>query len=116
MRRADTIRRFLPIGVRAQIFRKRWVRSSAVKPFMMPVQRSNTPLVLVFLSVAGVLGGCHHESQLPTQPPRAVRLVTVATPQISGGTLRYPSYILPFAQVHLMFRSSASVSSVQLLR
>src|SRR5438876_4446762 len=116
MRRADTIRRFLPIGVRAQIFRKRWVRSSAVKPFMMPVQRSNTPLVLVFLSVAGVLGGCHHESQIPKQPPRAVRLATVATPQMSGETLRYSASILPFAQVDLMFRSSGYVTSVRQVR
>src|SRR5437870_5498802 len=116
MRRADTIRRFLPIGVRAQIFRKRCVRSSAVKPFMMPVQRSNTPLVLVFLSVAGVLGGCHHESQIPKQPPRAVRLATVATPQMSGETLRYSASILPFAQVDLMFRSSGYVTSVRQVR
>src|SRR5437660_7334038 len=116
MRRANTIRRFLPIGVRALIFRKRWVRSRAVKPFMILRHRSSTPLVLVFLSVAGMLGGCHHESQIPTQPPRAVRLATVSAPEMSGETLRYSASILPFAQVDLMFRSSGYVTNVRQVR
>jgi RND family efflux transporter MFP subunit len=87
-----------------------------VKPFMIPGHRSNTPLVLVFLSVAGVLGGCRQESKIPMQPPRAVRLATVAAPQISGETLHYSASILPFAQVDLMFRSSGYVTSVRQVR
>ena len=87
-----------------------------MKPFMIPGHRSSTPLVLVFLSVAGVLGGCNHESQIPMQPPRAVRLATVAAPQMSGETLRYSASILPFAQVDLMFRSSGYVTSVRQIR
>src|SRR5260370_3237029 len=116
MRRANTIRRSLPTGVRALIFRKRWVRSRAVKRFMLPRHRSNTPLVIIFLSVAGVLGGCHHESQLPSQAPRAVRLDTVAAPQMRGETLRYSASILPYAQVDLMFRSSGYVTNVRQVR
>src|SRR5260221_2774979 len=113
MPRANTIERFLPIGVRALIFRKRWVRSRAMKPLMTPGRRPNTTLVLVFLSVAGVLGGCHHESQIPSQAPKAVRLDTVAAPQISVETLRYSASILPYAQVDLMFRSSGYVTNVR---
>ena len=78
-----------------------------MKPFMIPGHRSKTPRVLVFLSVAGVLGGCYHESQIPMQPPRAVRLATVAAPQMSGETLRYSASILPFAQVDLSFAPPA---------
>jgi RND family efflux transporter MFP subunit len=87
-----------------------------VKPFMIPGHRSNTPLVFVFLSVAGVLGGCGHESKIPLQLPRAVRLATVSAPQTSGETLRYSASILPFAQVDLMFRSSGYVTSVRQVR
>src|SRR5438874_6562532 len=83
---------------------------------MIPGLRSNTPLVLVFLSVAGVLGGCRHESKIPSQPPRAVRLATVADPQMSGETLRYSASILPFAQVDLMFRSSGYVTNIRQVR
>src|SRR5467141_3525925 len=116
MRRANTIRRFLHIGVRALTFRKRWGRSRAVKPFMIPGKGSNTPRVLVLLSLAGVLGGCHHESQIPAQSPRAVRLATVAAPQTSRETLRYSASILPYAQVDLMFRSSGYVTNVRQVR
>src|SRR6267154_620940 len=116
MRRANTIRRFLRIGVRALIFRKRWVRSRAMKPFPIPGHRWNTPLVLVFLSAAGILDGCSHESQIPSQPPRAVRLATVAAPQMSAETLRYSASILPYAQVDLMFRSSGYVTNVSQVR
>ena len=87
-----------------------------MKPFMITGHKSNTPLVLLFLSVAGVLGGCHHESQLPSQAPRAVRLETVAAPQTSGETLRYSASILPYAQVDLMFRSSGYVTNVRQVR
>src|SRR5260370_15585261 len=87
-----------------------------MKPFMITGHKSNTLLVLLFLSVAGVLGGCHHESQLPSQAPRAVRLETVAAPQTSGETLRYSASILPYAQVDLMFRSSGYVTNVKHLR
>ena len=87
-----------------------------MKPFMIPGKRSNTPRVLVFLSLAGVLGGCHHESQIPSQSPRAVRLATVAAPQTSRETLRYSASILPYAQVDLMFRSSGYVTNVRQVR
>src|SRR6266478_7597250 len=116
MRRANTIRRFSPIGARALISRNRWVRSSAVKPFTIPENRLNTTLVLVFLSMTGVLSGCSHESEIPSQPPRAVRLATVAAPQTSAETLRYSASILPYAQVDLMFRSSGYVTNVSQVR
>ena len=86
-----------------------------MKPFMIPGYRSNTLLVLVFLSVAEVLGGCH-KSQLPPQSPRTVRLATVAAPQTSGETLRYSASILPYAQVDLTFRSSGYVTNVKQVR
>src|SRR5258708_13503389 len=113
MRRANIIRRFSPIGARALISRNRWVRSRAVKPFTLPRHRLDTPLALIVLSVTGVLGGCGHESQIPSQPPRAVRLGTVAAPQTSAETLRYSASILPYAQVDLMFRSSGYVTDVR---
>src|SRR5258706_1484466 len=116
MRRANTIRRFLAIGARALIFRNRWVRSRAVKPFMIPHHRLNTPLALIVVSVTGLLGGCSHESQISSQPPRAVRLATVAAPQMTGETLRYSASILPYAQVDLMFRSSGYVTNVRQVR
>src|SRR5258708_7498067 len=86
-----------------------------MKAFLIPGQRSNTPFLLLLLSVAGVLGGCHH-AQMPSQPPRAVRLATVSAPQMSGDTLRYSASILPFAQVDLMFRSSGYVTNVRQVR
>ena len=87
-----------------------------MKPFMIAGQTSNAPLLLVFLSVVGVLGGCRQESTISSQPPRAVRLATVAAPQMSGKALRYSASILPFAQVDLMFRSSGYVTSVRQVR
>src|SRR5260370_34246889 len=79
-------------------------------------QRLNTPLVLVFLSVAGLLGGCHHESQIPTQPPKAVRLATVVASQTSGESLRYSASILPYAQIDPTFRTSGYVTGVKQVR
>ena len=87
-----------------------------MNPFLMSGQRSSTPLVLVFLSMTGVLSGCSHESNIPSQPPRAVRLATVAAPQTSAETLRYSASILPYAQVDLMFRSSGYVTNVSQVR
>jgi RND family efflux transporter MFP subunit len=87
-----------------------------VKPFKTAGHRSNIPLVLVLLSVAGVLSGCSRESQIPSQPPRAVRLVSVAAPQTTAETLRYSASILPYAQVDLMFRSSGYVTNVSQVR
>jgi RND family efflux transporter MFP subunit len=87
-----------------------------VKPFLIPERRSRPALVLVLLSITGVLAGCHHESQMPSQSPRAVRLATVAAPQMSGETLRYSASILPYAQVDLMFRSSGYVTNVRQVR
>jgi len=86
-----------------------------VKSFMTPGYRSNTPLIGVLLAVAGVLSGCHHESQTPSQPPRAVRLAT-ASLQASGETLRYSASILPYAQVDLTFRTSGYVTGVEQVR
>jgi RND family efflux transporter MFP subunit len=87
-----------------------------VKPFTIPENRPNTLLVLVSLFVTGVLGGCNRQSQIPSQPARAVRLATVATPQMTGETLRYSASILPYAQVDLMFRSSGYVTNVRQVR
>jgi RND family efflux transporter MFP subunit len=87
-----------------------------VKPFTKPGRRSTTPLVLVFLSMTGILSGCSHESKIPAQPPRAVRLATVAPPQTGAETLRYSASILPYAQVDLMFRSSGYVTNVRQVR
>ena len=86
-----------------------------MKSFMTPGYRSNTPLIGVLLAVAGVLSGCHHESQTPSQPPRAVRLAT-ASLQASGETLRYSASILPYAQVDLTFRTSGYVTGVEQVR
>jgi RND family efflux transporter MFP subunit len=87
-----------------------------MKPFPIPGHRSNRSLVLAFLTMTLVLGGCSHESQIPSQPPRAVRLATVAAPQMSAETLRYSASILPYAQVDLMFRSSGYVTNVRQVR
>src|SRR6476660_852097 len=116
MPRANIVRRSLPIGVRELIFRKRWVRSKAVKSFTFPEHRLNMLLVLVSLFLTGVLGGCTRQSQIPSQPPRAVRLATVAAPQMTGETLRYSASILPYAPVDLMFRSSGYVTNVRQVR
>jgi RND family efflux transporter MFP subunit len=86
-----------------------------MKAFLIAGHRSTTPFLLVLLSIAGVLGGCHHE-QIPSQSPRAVRLVTVSPPQMTGETLRYSASILPYAQVDLMFRSSGYVTNVRQVR
>ena len=88
-----------------------------MKPFLISGHRPSAPVqLLVFLSCALVLGGCSHESQIPSQPPRAVRLVSVAAPQTSAETLRYSASILPYAQVDLMFRSSGYVTDVSQVR
>jgi RND family efflux transporter MFP subunit len=89
-----------------------------MKPFLIPGHRSNTPLVLVVLVLmfAAVLSGCSHQSQIPSQLPRAVRIATVAAPQMSRETLRYSASILPYAQVDLMFRSSGYVTNVKQVR
>jgi len=79
--------------------------------------RSNTSVVWVALSFALVWGtGCNRETRIPAQPPRAVRLATVAVPQTTGETLRYSASVLPFAQVDLMFRSSGYVTNVRHVR
>jgi RND family efflux transporter MFP subunit len=87
-----------------------------VKPFTIPKNRLNTLLVLVSLFLTGVLGGCTRQSQIPSQGPRAVRLATVAAPQMTGETLRYSASILPDAQVDLMFRCSGYVTNVRQVR
>jgi len=87
-----------------------------VNPFLIPGHRSNTPLVLVFLSMTGVLSGCNHEPKIPSQSPRVVRLATVAASQTNADTLRYSASIVPYAQVDLMFRSSGYVTNVSQVR
>src|SRR6202795_107186 len=87
-----------------------------MKPSLRPGHRSNTSPILVVLSFVGVLGGCNHEPQIPLQPARAVRIATVAAPQMTGETLRYSASILPFAQVDLMFRSSGYVTNIRQVR
>jgi RND family efflux transporter MFP subunit len=87
-----------------------------MKPFPMLWHRSNTPLVLVVLWFTALLSGCSHQSPIPSQPARAVRLATVAAPQTSSETLRYSASILPYAQVDLMFRSSGYVTNVSQVR
>jgi RND family efflux transporter MFP subunit len=87
-----------------------------VKPFRIPCRRLKTLSTLIVLSVTGMLGGCSHESQTPSQPPKAVRLVIVAPPHTSAETLRYSASILPYAQVDLMFRSSGYVTNVRQVR
>src|SRR5438445_4240706 len=82
-----------------------------MKAFTIPRHRLNTPLTLFVLLVTGVLGGCSHESQIPSQPPRAVRLATVAAPQTSAETLRYSASIPPYARRDLEFRSSGDVTN-----
>jgi RND family efflux transporter MFP subunit len=86
-----------------------------MKLFLKSGHRSKAPLVVV-LSFVGVLGGCNHQSQIPSQPPRAVRVATVAAPQTNADTLRYSASILPYAQVDLMFRSSGYVTDVRQVR
>ncbi len=87
-----------------------------MKPFLISGLGSDGSAVLVVLSFALVLGGCSHESQIPSQPPKAVRLATVAAPRMSAETLRYSASILPYAQVDLMFRSSGYVTNVSQVR
>src|SRR6266850_4390802 len=86
-----------------------------MKPFLIPGRRSDAAVILVVLSLSAMLNGCNHE-QIPAQPPRAVRLTTVAVSQMSGETLRYSASILPHAQVDLMFRSSGYVTNVKQVR
>src|SRR6266850_4574316 len=86
-----------------------------MKPFLIPGRRSDAAVILVVLSLAAMLNGCNHQ-QIPAQPPRAVRLTTVAVSQMSGETLRYSASILPYAQVDLMFRSSGYVTNVRQVR
>ena len=86
-----------------------------MKPFLIPGRRSDAAVILVVLSLAAMLNGCNHQ-QIPAQPPRAVRLTTVAVSQMSGETLRYSASILPYAQVDLMFRSSGYVTNVSQVR
>ena len=87
-----------------------------MKPLPIPGHRPNPLLVLVGLSLTVALSACNHQSQMSSQPPRAVRIATVAAPQMSGETLRYSASILPYAQVDLMFRSSGYVTNVRQVR
>src|SRR5712671_2309574 len=87
-----------------------------MRHFLMLGRRSNTGLVLVFLSAVEALVGCHHASQVSSQPVRVVRLATVAEPQTVAETLRYSASILPYAQVDLMFRSPGYVTEIRQVR
>src|SRR5947209_16657820 len=101
---------------RALNCRERLVTSRAPQAFKIPHHRLNTPLARCVLLVTPGLRGCSHEPEIPSQPPRAVRLATVAAPQPSAETLRYSASILPYAQVDLMFRSSGYVTDVRQVR
>ncbi len=72
--------------------------------------------IIVLLSVAGMLTGCHHEPPIPSQPPKAVQLATVAGAQVTSEALRYSASIVPYTQVDLMFRSSGYVTNVRQVR
>jgi RND family efflux transporter MFP subunit len=87
-----------------------------MKPFLIPGHTSHIPIAVIILSVALALGGCSHQSQKLPQPSKAVRLATVAAPQMNGDTLRYSASIVPYAQVDLMFRSSGYVTEVRQVR
>jgi RND family efflux transporter MFP subunit len=87
-----------------------------MKPFLILGLRWDASAIPVVLSFALMLGGCNQESQIPSQPLKAVRLVTVAAPRMSAETLRYSASILPYAQVDLMFRSSGYVTNVSQVR
>jgi RND family efflux transporter MFP subunit len=87
-----------------------------VKRFLISRHRSKRPSALVFLSVAGIVGGCHEESRIPSRPPTPVRLVEVTAAQTSGESLRYSASILPYAQVDLAFRTSGYVTEVKQVR
>jgi RND family efflux transporter MFP subunit len=86
-----------------------------MKAFLTARRRSTTPFLLVSLSVAGVLVGCHQEP-IPSQSPRVVRLTIVSAPEMMAETLRYSASILPFGQVDLKFRSSGYVTKVRQIR
>ena len=87
-----------------------------MRAFPISRLRSDASAVLVVLSFALVLGGCNRDSQIPSQPPKAVRLATVTASGMSAETLRYSASILPYAQVDLMFRSSGYVTNVSQVR
>ena len=87
-----------------------------MKPFLISRLRSDASAVLVVLSFSLVLGGCNHDSQIPSQPPKAVRIATVAASRMSSETLRYSASILPYAQVDLMFHSSGYITKVSQVR
>ncbi len=71
---------------------------------------------IVLLSIVGALIGCHHEPPIPSQPPKAVQLATVAGALVSSESLRYSASIVPYTQVDLMFRSSGYVTNVKQVR
>jgi RND family efflux transporter MFP subunit len=87
-----------------------------VKCHLIARHRSNRPPVLVFLSVAGLLGGCHQESPIPSRPPTPVRLAIVTTAQTSDEALLYSASIIPYTQVDLAFRTSGYVTEVMQVR
>lgn len=87
-----------------------------MRAFPISRLRSDASAVLVVLSFALVLGGCNRDSQIPSQPPKAVRLATVTASGMSAEALRYSASILPYAQVDLIFRSSGYVTNVSQVR
>jgi RND family efflux transporter MFP subunit len=87
-----------------------------VERFLIPRHRSNRPSIVVFLSLAGLLGGCHQQSSIPSRPPTPVRLAAVTTSQTTDEALRYSASIIPYAQVDLAFRTSGYVTEVMQVR
>src|SRR6266436_1999906 len=112
MRRVNTIRRFLRIGVRAPSFRNRWVRSSVMMPAR--ARRVATAASLIAF-LATTMGGCRHEAAVPAKTPIAVRLADVTLYQSSEG-LRYSASLIPYAQVDLAFRTTGYITGVKQIR
>jgi multidrug efflux system membrane fusion protein len=83
---------------------------------LKPRRSWNRPRVVLFLFAAGLFGGCHQESRMPSRPPTPVRLATVTTTQTSDEPLRYSASIIPYTQVDLAFRTSGYVTEVMQVR
>jgi RND family efflux transporter MFP subunit len=69
----------------------------------------------IALLAAIVLGGCHHEPDLPAKHPVAVRLADVTLYQSTEG-LRYSASLIPYAQVDLAFRTTGYITGVKQIR
>jgi RND family efflux transporter MFP subunit len=83
----------------------------------MPIRyKSNASEFIAVLAAAGLMGGCHQESRIPSRPPTSVRLAAVIAAQTSGEAFRYSASIIPYAQVDLAFRTSGYVTEIKQVR